>query len=94
MVKTPMKIQKKAQAGSLESSDVLITVAPSDKLTIEITSIVMNQFGEIIREVVQDVLNEAEITCGEIIINDRGALEYALRARLKTVLKRANGGEE
>ena len=94
MVNTPMKIQKKAQAGSLESSDVLITVAPSEKLSIEITSIVMNQFGQIIREVVEDVLKEAGVSNGEIIINDRGALEYALRARMKTALKRAEGGDE
>ncbi len=94
MVNTPMKIQKKAQAGSLESSDVLITVAPSEKLSIEITSIVMNQFGQIIREVVEDVLKEAGVSNGEIIINDRGALEYALRARIKTALMRAQGGDE
>ena len=89
-----MKIQKKAQAGSLESSDVLITVAPSEKLSIEITSIVMNQFGQIIREVVEDVLKEAGVSNGEIIINDRGALEYALRARIKTALMRAQEGDE
>ncbi len=94
MVNTPMKIQKKAQAGSLESSDVLITVAPSEKLSIEITSIVMNQFGQIIREVVEDVLKEAGVSNGEFIINDRGALEYALRARIITALKRAQGGDE
>jgi citrate lyase subunit gamma (acyl carrier protein) len=54
-----MKIIKEAIAGTLESSDVLVKVAPSDKGTCEIVlrSEVIKQFGKQIKRVVADTLD-------------------------------------
>ena len=47
----------RATAGTLESSDVFVTLEPhADGLQIEIDSVVKNQFGEEIRRTVEEVL--------------------------------------
>ena len=39
-----MKIVKKGQAGTMQSSDLMVTVEPADELVIEIQSTVKKQF--------------------------------------------------
>ncbi|NMA00136.1 MAG: citrate lyase ACP, partial [Clostridiaceae bacterium] len=51
-----MKILKKAQAGTLESGDVLVTVRPSDTLIIEIESPVARQFGDAMERSIREIL--------------------------------------
>jgi citrate lyase subunit gamma (acyl carrier protein) len=84
-----MKIQKKAHAGTLESGDVLVTVMPSDSLTIEIQSPVVRQFGDAIERSARDVLDAMNIRQGAIHLDDQGALDCTLRARLHTAISRA-----
>ena len=83
-----MGIKKIAQAGSLESSDALITVEPSDKLEIIIQSSVKNTFGHLIEKTVKDVLKKQKINSGKITLEDKGALNPTLMARLETALQR------
>ena len=84
-----MKILKNAVAGTLESSDLFIQIEPDDKeLTLEIDSVVANQHLDSIREAVVDTLNEFEISTGKIYIQDKGALDCVIRARMETALKR------
>ena len=52
---------KKAQAGSVESNDVLITVSESDTLEINITSIVSAFFYDQIYQVIVTTLKELNI---------------------------------
>ncbi|MDP9500642.1 citrate lyase acyl carrier protein [Bisgaard Taxon 45] len=86
-----MKIIKPALAGTLESSDALIRVEPSNVgLDIEINSSVGKQFGEAIQATVENVLATLGITQAQIIVEDKGALDCVLRARLKTALLRAS----
>ncbi|MGC6342629.1 citrate lyase acyl carrier protein [Bisgaard Taxon 45] len=86
-----MKIIKPALAGTLESSDALIRVEPSNVgLDIEINSSVGKQFGEAIQATVENVLATLGITQVQIIVEDKGALDCVLRARLKTALLRAS----
>ena len=48
-----MKIEKPAIAGTLESSDCMVTVEPGNgTITMNLESAVMNQFGEQIQKVV------------------------------------------
>lgn len=84
-----MEVRKRAQAGTLESGDVLVTVMPSDTLTIEIESPVVRQFGNAIERSVRDVLNEMNISKGALHLADQGALDCTLRARLRTAIRRA-----
>jgi len=84
-----MKIRKSAQSGTMQSSDLMIFLEPADELIIDIESTVKQQFEHLIRSKVEEVLAEHGITSGEIRINDRGALDYAIVARLEAGLKRA-----
>jgi len=88
-----MKITKNSSAGTLESSDVYVEVEPNTNGTvIELESVVINQFGDKIRETVADVLKEKGVTDVRIRLADKGALECVIRARVETALCRA--GEE
>lgn len=84
-----MNPKKNAVAGSLESSDVMITIAPYETLAISITSVVMAQWGREIEAVVREVLASNEVTCANVSVHDKGARECTIRARLKTALARS-----
>ena len=78
-------------ADTLESSDVFVTLEPSDKLQIEIDSVVKNQFGEDIRRTVEEVLSEMQVQHARLSIVDRGALDCVIRARVETAILRGKG---
>jgi citrate lyase subunit gamma (acyl carrier protein) len=88
-----MKIVKEAVAGTLESSDLLVKVAPGapHQLDIHIRSDVIRQFGAQIRAVIDDTLRQLGITEGDITIEDKGALDCAIRARLQPAVLRGAG---
>jgi len=86
------KIIQRATAGTLESSDVFVTMEPSQQgLDIHIESVVMKQFGDSILAATKDVLQEFDITDAKVTVVDRGALECVLRARVECAVLRAKG---
>lgn len=87
-----MKIGKKAQAGTMQSSDLMVALEPAEVLTVEVESTVKKQFEHLIRQVVGGVLQAHGVTAGRVRITDRGALDYAIQARLETALARAAEG--
>ncbi|WP_109077275.1 citrate lyase acyl carrier protein [Aggregatibacter kilianii] len=84
-----MKITKAAVAGTLESSDAQVRIQPFDTLDIEINSSVAKQFGEQIDATVRAVLNKLNVTAAQVIIEDKGALDCVLQARVKAAVLRA-----
>ncbi|WP_102399128.1 citrate lyase acyl carrier protein [Haloimpatiens massiliensis] len=86
-----MKIEKVAKAGTLESNDVMITVMPNmaGGIEVEIDSIVMKQFGEAIKETIMNTLKELGVEEVKIKAEDKGALDYTIKARVETAIKRA-----
>jgi citrate lyase subunit gamma (acyl carrier protein) len=86
-----MKIQRKGQAGTMQSSDLMVIVEPADGLVIEIESTVKKQFEHLIRAKLEQVLAKHGAEGARISVNDRGALDYAIEARLETALRRAGG---
>lgn len=84
-----MKISRKAQAGTMQSSDLMVFLEPAETLNISIESTVLKQFGALIRAKVEEVLARKGVESGEVRITDRGALDYAIEARLETALERA-----
>ncbi len=84
-----MKIMKKVQAGTLQSSDLMVFLEPAEKLSVSIESTVLKQFGPLIRAKVDEVLAKHGVEAGEVRITDRGALDYAIEARLETAIMRA-----
>jgi len=91
-----MKVIREAIAGTLESSDLLVKVAPSDKGTREILiqSEVIKQFGKQIKRVVTDTLDKLSVSEGSIVIEDKGALDCVIRARVQTAVLRGSGSKE
>ena len=86
-----MKIVKKGQAGTMQSSDLMVIVEPAEELIVEIESTVKKQFEHLIRAKIEQVLAKFGTTSGRICVNDRGALDYAIEARLEAALQRAGG---
>lgn len=88
-----MQIIKQAIAGTLESSDLMVKVAPAidGKLDIVVQSEVIKQFGKQIRKVVDDTLQQLGVSEGSILIEDKGALDCVIRARVQTAILRAAG---
>ena len=78
-----------ASAGTLESSDCLVTVSPSEKLDLEYKGANSTVFAERTMRLVESVAKEYEVEGAEISIQDQGALEITIRARLETALERA-----
>lgn len=86
-----MKIQRRGQAGTMQSSDLMVIVEPADGLSIEIESTVKQQFEHLIRAKLEQVLAKHGAEGLRVSVNDRGALDYAIEARLETALRRAGG---
>lgn len=85
-----MKIQKPAKAGTMESNDIYIMVQPNDEggIILNLESIVMTQFGNQIKKVILETLEELGIEDAVVTAKDRGALDYTIRARIETAVKR------
>ncbi|MDR1931598.1 MAG: citrate lyase acyl carrier protein [Spirochaetales bacterium] len=88
-----MRITKNAVAGTLESGDILVEILPGQGLEIDLSSIVINQFGDDIRKTIREVIREMDVQDARILANDRGALDCVIRARLETALLRAGEGD-
>jgi len=86
-----VKITKVAKAGTLESNDILIMVRPNadGKIDLELESIVMQQFGDIIKQVILHKVKEMGIESISIKAQDKGALDYTIGARVETAISRA-----
>lgn len=67
-----MEIKKTAMAGTLESSDVQVTIEPSENgIEILLESSVMRQFGRQIRAVVKETLERLEVTNARVALVDK-----------------------
>ncbi|MDR1399431.1 MAG: citrate lyase acyl carrier protein [Treponema sp.] len=87
-----MEIRQPSVAGTMESSDVMITVEPSEKgIELEIESIVDKQFGREIRRTIMETLESLDVRNAKIRAVDKGALDCTIRARIKTAVYRADG---
>ncbi|EJH2206307.1 citrate lyase acyl carrier protein [Salmonella enterica] len=77
-----MKIIKDALAGTLESSDVMIRIGPSSEpgIRLELESLVKQQFGAAIEQVVRETLAKLGVEHALVSVDDKGALECILRA--------------
>ncbi|NHK31113.1 MAG: citrate lyase acyl carrier protein [Asgard group archaeon] len=92
-----MRLKKAAQAGSLESNDILITIEPGKPETgikLKLESPAKKQFGDRIKAEILEIVNKFQLT--DLVINavDKGALGYCIKARTETAIKRACGEED
>lgn len=88
-----MEIKNEAIAGTLESSDAMVTISPNPAGSIEIQlkSVVERQFGRQIRKLAEETLKGLKIKSAILKIEDKGALDAVLRARIQAAADRASG---
>jgi len=87
----------KAQAGTFESSDIMILIEPVDKDSgreVDISSTVMLQFKEDIKKTIVQVLDKLDVHDLHLIAKDKGALTPTIKARVETAIKRSLGIQE
>ena len=86
-----MQITKQASAGTLESSDVRVTVKPALKpgITVSIFSKLAYQYGESMEKVVREVLDEFGIADAVVELDDKGSLDCVVRARTQAAVCRS-----
>ena len=71
-----MEITQIAVAGTVESSDILITVEPTeaDEIQISLESSVEKQFGQQIKKVIEETIKNLGIKSVRVAAVDKGAL--------------------
>ena len=85
-----MEIKKPAVAGTLESSDCMVTVEPGDgKVDFTLNSAVAHQFGNEIRKVALETLENLGVDNVRISIVDKGALDCTIKARIEGAVYRS-----
>lgn len=83
---------RQAQAGSLESSDCLVIVAPARGFALDYRGQNQQLFAERTEKLVKDLVTQRGLNNLQITIQDQGALELTLKARIETALHRATQG--
>lgn len=84
-----------AHAGTLESSDAFVRVMPNGMgIEIELESSVEEIYGDAIRAVILEVVQKMKIENVKLLVQDKGALDYVIKARVQTALLRALGQNE
>ena len=87
-----MVIQKPAIAGTLESSDCMVTVEPGQgEIELDLDSVVIRQYGKQIRKVILETLQRLDVTDAKITVVDKGALDCTIKARVECAVYRSNG---
>ena len=86
-----MELKKPAMAGTTEYSDCMINLRPNPGcgIEIDIQSDVKSMFGEAIEETVREVLKEFDVADACVSVVDKGALDFAIRARMQCAVCRA-----
>ena len=83
-----MEIKKAATAGTLESSDCMVTVEPGEgKIDFSLESSVIHQYGNQLRKVALETLKDLDNV--RITIVDKGALDCTLKARIEGAVFRS-----
>lgn len=85
-----MDIKKPAVAGTLESSDCMVSLEPGEtgvEFTLE--SAVAHQYGNQIKKVVLDTLESLAVDKVKVSVVDKGALDCTIKARVEAAVFRS-----
>ncbi len=90
--------ENKYTAGNMGSgirSDCYVEVLPGDEpIKIHLASKVEKLYGSQIRELAHTVAAHLDLDKGQIVINDTGALDFVLAARVEAAIKKATGTDK
>ena len=85
-----------AHAGTLESSDLFVRIVPieGEGIEIELESSVYEIYSEAIKKSILESARELKATGIKIMVQDKGALDYVIKARVEAAILRAYGINE
>jgi len=86
-----------AQAGTVESMDCLVTVSeagPGTGISLSLAGASVARFSKAMDKAVRETLDNLDITDMTVSVQDNGALDLVLKARVEAAVARLKGGEE
>jgi citrate lyase subunit gamma (acyl carrier protein) len=86
------RILREASAGLPIKGDVLVRLSPAPAesgIQLDIESKVMSMFGDQIRASVLEIIESYGLTDLIVAVQDQGALDYVIRARVQAAIERA-----
>jgi citrate lyase subunit gamma (acyl carrier protein) len=85
-----------AHAGTLESSDLFVRVTPieGEGVEIELESTVYEIYADAIEQSILESATALKATGIKIMVQDKGALDYVIKARVQAAILRAYGINE
>ena len=86
------KLLRSTQAGTVESTDILIMLAPAELgagINIELISPTMQQYGAHIKKIIAKTLAFHGIEDAVVHANEKGAMDCTIEARVTTAILRA-----
>ena len=78
------------EAGTHEKGDVWVLIEPSEHREVIVKSKLERLYGAAVRETVESMTSNIE---ARIVVEDYGALDWVLRARVESALRKY-GGEQ
>lgn len=87
------KAARVARAGTVESMDCLVTVTEADSTTVEVSGSGAIRFKGAIEKKIRDVLDSLGAKPVKVSVQDNGALDLVLGARVEAAYRRLEGGD-
>ena len=84
-----MKLLRSATAGTLESSDIMVSIMPAEQIKIDVESVVGSIFGDAIYDCINRKLSEMGVHGAKIFVKDKGAMDCVICARVEAAVLRA-----
>ena len=85
-----MEIKETASAGTIDKCDCLVTVSKGEgDIKINLSSKVLYQYGDSIRNTILQTLKKLDVNDVTVDIEDMGAFEYVIVARLEAAIYRS-----
>lgn len=79
--------------GNEKNSDVLVTVDLNNNgIEVIIESKLKKMFGKLMEKAVREVLVEMNVENAKVLVQDFGALDFVIKARTRTAVRRAMVG--
>ncbi len=76
------------EAGTREKGDVFVMIEPNDRREIIVKSKLQRLYGEAIEHTVDELTKELK---ARIVVEDFGALDWVIRARLEAAIRKFGG---
>jgi len=84
-------VEKESSAGKATKDDIFVLAKPLPKdggVGISLSSKVLKLYGDRITETIEQKLNDLGVKDVQVTVDDYGALDYVIKARVETAIRR------